>query len=432
MTDAMPARANRAYVFIGLNAFSYQIAVTSPMILFARDLGAPSTVIGILTGVLPLLILLQLPMARHFARLGYLELYVRGWIWRIAAVFGMTALPIGVRVGWLSREAAIAALLALVTWFSLMRGLVSGAWMPWLAAIIPPRRRVQFLSLERISTNVAAVLAMLTSAAVLAAVPSLDAYAIVFGVSAAVGVASLHFMRQIPAPPPDRDSRPPGTAAFVRAALRDLSFRRFLALNVAAQLVLGALPAFTVVFTRDELGMGNGLVLFVSAGALVAGIIALQVMRRAIERRGSKPYLWRALAGWAVCLTAWLMVSALARPAGSGGALPTPGLVAVAIALLLANGYVSATFELAAARILVTTAGNRPETAQIFALNTAVANLAAFVSPVAWGALLDASRGVDAAAGALHFTNYSIFFGLMCLFLTAVAWALRRTPEPSA
>ena len=57
-----------AFVFAGFNALSFQIVLSSPMILYAKSLGASATVLGIITGMMPLLVIFQIPAANYVSR----------------------------------------------------------------------------------------------------------------------------------------------------------------------------------------------------------------------------------------------------------------------------------------------------------------------------------------------------------------------------
>ncbi|MEY2409531.1 MAG: hypothetical protein QOF48_2201, partial [Verrucomicrobiota bacterium] len=61
--DSLPPGLNNAFFFATFNALSFQIIIGSPMVLYARTLGASATVLGLITGMMPLLVLFQIPAA---------------------------------------------------------------------------------------------------------------------------------------------------------------------------------------------------------------------------------------------------------------------------------------------------------------------------------------------------------------------------------
>ena len=62
-----PDGLQNAFIFAIFNALSFQIVLGSPMVLYAKTLGASATVLGIITGMMPLLVIFQIPAARHIA-----------------------------------------------------------------------------------------------------------------------------------------------------------------------------------------------------------------------------------------------------------------------------------------------------------------------------------------------------------------------------
>ena len=62
---SFPPGLHNAYLFSVFNAFSYQIVLSSPMVLYAKTLGASATVLGIIAGMMPLLVIFQIPAASY-------------------------------------------------------------------------------------------------------------------------------------------------------------------------------------------------------------------------------------------------------------------------------------------------------------------------------------------------------------------------------
>ena len=66
-----PPGLNNAFLFGTFNALSFQIVLGSPMVLYAKALGASATVLGIITGMMPLLVISQIPAANYIGRVGF-------------------------------------------------------------------------------------------------------------------------------------------------------------------------------------------------------------------------------------------------------------------------------------------------------------------------------------------------------------------------
>src|SRR5207247_3152462 len=88
-----PGMAN-AFVFATFNALSFQIVLGSPMVLYAKTLEASATVLGMIAGMMPLLVIFQIPAAAHIARVGYKKFVYAGWGTRVTFIFGMALVPL--------------------------------------------------------------------------------------------------------------------------------------------------------------------------------------------------------------------------------------------------------------------------------------------------------------------------------------------------
>src|SRR3974377_1257093 len=91
---SFPAGLHHAFLFSTFNAFSYQLVLSSPMVLYAKTLGASATVLGIIAGMMPLLVIFQIPAASYIPRLGFQRFVFAGWGTRVMFIFGMALVPL--------------------------------------------------------------------------------------------------------------------------------------------------------------------------------------------------------------------------------------------------------------------------------------------------------------------------------------------------
>src|SRR5947199_10463656 len=91
---AFPPGMANAFVFATFNALSFQIVLGSPMVLYARSLEASATVLGIIAGMMPLLVIFQVPAAAHIARVGYKKFVYAGWGTRVMFIFVIATIPV--------------------------------------------------------------------------------------------------------------------------------------------------------------------------------------------------------------------------------------------------------------------------------------------------------------------------------------------------
>ena len=116
-----PAGLNYAFLFATFNALSFQIILGSPMVLYARSLGASATVLGIISGMLPLLVIFQIPAANYLGRIGYKKFVQAGWSTRVIFIFAIACIP---GMAFLKAETKLALILFLLFIFNLSRGVL--------------------------------------------------------------------------------------------------------------------------------------------------------------------------------------------------------------------------------------------------------------------------------------------------------------------
>src|SRR6058998_2045804 len=91
---SFPDGLNNAYLFATFNALSFQIVISSAMVLYAKSLGASATVLGIIKEMMPLLVIFQIPAAHYVSRVGYKRFVYAGWGMRVMFIFGMALVPL--------------------------------------------------------------------------------------------------------------------------------------------------------------------------------------------------------------------------------------------------------------------------------------------------------------------------------------------------
>ncbi len=215
-------------------------------------------------------------------------------------------------------------------------------------------------------------------------------------------------------------------APIVRARWRDLlrdgAFVRLLIFSATVQLFVLSTAAFVTVFVREEVGIVDGAILWITAVAALAGIGALRLMRSRIDRLGSRPFLGLVFLWWAGYYLAWFVLAA--NLVGSRQVL--------APVLLIAAGFFASIYELSLTRLLMNTAGDRPAMTQYFALQSVIVSLLAGLSPILWGWLLDTIQTTSLTLGRLTLDGYALFFGFQWLMLSVVFVALMQVKEGNA
>jgi MFS family permease len=416
---SFPHGLHNAYLFSTFNAFSYQIVLSSPMVLYAKTLGASATVLGIIAGMMPLLVIFQIPAASYIPRLGFKRFVYAGWGTRVMFIFAMALVPLtGI---FLKPESRLALMLALLFGFNLSRGISSCAWLPWITALVPSALRGKYLARDAAVQNLASFITFLIAAGCLAGETRSWQFAILFVFSAVMGAVSLSFLKRIP----DAEMPAEVHASTSRVPWLDMlrydPFHRLLRALVAYSVAYGGMTAFTVAFLKAETDMSEGKILLVNSVAYLGGLSSLWLLGSRLDRLGSKPVLTFCFAAWVAVLAGWVSLS--------GGAFPVK--LSLVLVLQFLMGLLAALIQMANTRLamaVIPVMGRN----HFFAIYSTLGNVTLGLAPIGWGLLIDAIGTRSPHWLGLAWNRYSVFFAAAALAFTVTLTLARRLHEPEA
>ncbi len=324
------------------NAVSWQIVLGAPMILYAKSLGASATILGVVAALTPLLVILQIPAAHWLPRYGYRRFILAGWGTRTVFIFGVAAVPLLTFIPPWSR---LGLVLLCLFGFNLIRGMASGAWLPWMTELIPHELRGRFLSRDNAFGQAGSLLSLAASAVVLRGSPRPWQFAVVFLISAIGATVSLYFCRRIPDVTAAETMKRSGHRVPWRAMLMWQPFFRLMVFNLLWVAMAGGLGVFTVAYLKARAGYSESRILYVSAVSIIGGLVTLRWVGRFLDREGSRLVLRISLLVMAMILLGWWAVA---------GRLVSPATATVAV-LNLASGIAGTNFNIANSRLLMAT-----------------------------------------------------------------------------
>ncbi|MCU0772481.1 MAG: MFS transporter [Verrucomicrobia bacterium] len=414
-----PPGLPNAFRFAAFNALSFQMVLGSPMILYAKSLGASATVIGLVAGMMPLLVIFQIPAASHIGRIGYRRFVVAGWSTRVGFIFGMALLPW--TEAFLDAQTRLALLLALLFCFNLSRGISSSAWLPWITSLVPPAIRGRYLARDAGVANLASFAAFVMAGGALAGETRPWQFSLIFAFSALTGAVSLTFLNRIPdMPAPDEPRRSTLNVPWLEMA-RYAPFRKLLRAVVAFSIAYGGLTAFSVSFLKVSIGMNEGTILFVTSVAFLGGVASLWFLGPRLDQMGSRPVLGLVCALWGVVLTGWMAIA---------GRLVPPHLTLL-LALQFLMGLLAALTNMANNRhamAVIPTMGRN----HFFAIYSVVSNVTLGLAPIGWGLLMDVFGARAPLWLGLEWNPYTLFFAASLIAFAATGILVRRLDEPGA
>lgn len=374
----LPASLRWALAFEVVNACSWSAVLGAPLILLLKSQGASATVLGAALALLPLTQALQLVGARWLPRFGYRGLMVRGWTARTAMVGLMACVALA--MPWLAPATVIWLILGLLAAFTVLRGLTSCAWMPWITSLVPEDGRGRFLSWSAILIQATLIVCSLGYALVFDLLPGPTGFALIYTWACVTGFAAAWTMNRIPDVPVSSEGGIDNVPW--RVMLSHTPFSRFLVFSILVYVALAALGVLWVPVLRDLHGQSDGLIARLPVWASIAQICLLPLFGLLVERSGSKPMIAVALATWVVHAGLWAGLA--------GGQFPLTWWVLVLIQGTAGAGF--AAFHLASQRLLMATVPGQGRS-HFFALHSGALALGQGVAPVLWGLALDRSVG---------------------------------------
>jgi MFS family permease len=413
--ERLPEGVHFAYGFVLTNAISFNITLGAPMILYAKTLGASSTVLGIIAALTPLLTIFQIPAARYIETMGYKKFMLFGWGIRIIFIFALSLVPL---LGFLDTATRMALVLSSLFLFNLFRGISSGSWLPWITEIIPEAQRSRYLSMDHIFLHLGGFVAMIIGGWVLGASPASWQFSLIFVISALTGQISLYFIKRIPeADSPDAVKRS-GQRVPWRTIIFYPPFLKLVMFNLLFLTCAGSLGVFTISFLKASVGLSENVVLHVSALGWLGALLTYPFIGAILDRTGSRPMLKMALGVMALILLGWCAMSAGFIPAWLG----------VIVFLQLSWGFAAANFNLANARLIL---GTMPEMGRshFFAFFSVITSLGLAMVPILWGLALDAIGGWQMPLGTIVLTKFTIYFAGIAVLAAVTALYSGRLSE---
>jgi len=419
-SGAYPRGLFNAYLANFFNAISFQIIIGAPIILYAKSLGSSSTVLGIISALLPLTNIFQLPAAHFLGRYGFKEFVLIGWRMRAVILFFLALIPF---LSFLDNTSKLAIMITALFVFHLLRGISSAAWLPWLTALIPENIRGRYLSLEQIFVHLGFLLALIVSAVVMQGHVNNWEYALVFFISGIGGTLAFLSIKKIPDVPMSDTTKRSAHPVPWRAIIGYDPFRRLLIFNIVFMAVIGGLGVFTVEYLRDIPKFDPDTILYLSAVSLTGALLSLPFAGYLIDRAGSKPMMAVAIGLIGLVIFGWFLIAA--------GVLPISFNTICILNFLL--GMAGSNFNVGNIRLVMLT---MPEMGRnhFFALFSVITSLGLGATPILWGFFLDAIGTYELVLNLLTFRRHSIYFLGICLinFVSlALVFQLTEKTEPS-
>lgn len=418
--ETLPAEVRPIYAFIIFNALSYQVILSSPMVLYAKSLSASATVLGIIAGMMPLLVIFQIPASKHLGRIGYKKFVFAGWGTRTLFVLGLALVPL--TGAFLDRTTRLALVLLLLFAFNLTRGITSCAWLPWITALVPESLRGHYLVRDAASMNIGSFLVFNIAAIVLGVEPHAWQFALLFAFSAGMAGISLTFLRRVPDAQAPAEIKVSGTPVPWKEIVTYPPFAKLVWMALAWSVAYGGLNTFIVAFLKTEAAMSDREIMWLTSVQFIGGLSSLWLVGSRLDRLGSKPVLTVCMIAWIGLIVGWVLIS---------GKFVHSHIIPLVLALEIAMGLGYSLVNMSTTRLAMVVIPPMGRN-HFFTYFSVVTNVTLGLAPIFWGMFIDALKGFHGSWVEIEWNRFSLFFAAAGLVYIVTLILTSRVHEPKA
>jgi len=314
--ELYPYRSGLVFGFF--NALVWQIAIGTPMVLFAEQLGASSFQVGLAYSFVFLQTPLQIFATALLPRYGFKKVAMRGWAAR--SVFLAVPLALAIMAPDVGEPWMVNAFIWSVFFFCIFRTIGASALTVWIFGFLPEKIRGRYFGSDQMIAGIAGVGTLVSCAALFAFLPIYTALLVQYGITIIGSVLSYLSMAKLP----DID-RP--TSISLRSVLRDTPghlfkpspFRKFMWLAAWFMVTITSIPPFAAYYLKVAAQQSAGQIMLYEVMRYLGVILGAWFIRRRLDATGAKPFFLLSLILYVGVAGLWLLF--LQGLVGSGGVL---------------------------------------------------------------------------------------------------------------
>ena len=273
--------------FNALNSFSFMLLSGSIPILFAMNLGASGTYIGLL-GSLNFITFIFMPIGRRIIR-GRSMIKVFGWSWllRYWGMIPAIGAPVAVALG--APYLGLSLLLVGSLLFNIFRGIGMIGNNPLMAFLGGKETRGAFLSNMHIVNSLTSIITSAATAYVLYRSSGNLAFVALIITGIVTGTIGSTILLRMPDPEAYRPAEGSSLAQSLREAWADKPFRHFVYVLAPLSFTAGTARTFLLTHARALYDQSSGMVMLYSVFFNI-GVVAMgYLLRKLMDRLGPKP-----------------------------------------------------------------------------------------------------------------------------------------------
>ena len=386
------------------NAMSWMIALGTPMVLLAGELGASTFEVGIAYASVFIVLPVQILATSTLPRFGYKWQMIFGWGTR--SFFLLVPLYLAILAPEHPQRWMVLAMVGSVVLFTLFRALGSCATWPWMYSLIPDGIRGRYFATDQVLSGISGVLTLVFCGLLFSWLPPFEAYTWQYSFALLGSMLSVAFLISIPdVPKPEFISVGTIFQEMPRWTFRPGKFRQYLRFMLTSNVVVTSISPFTVYYLKVEKGYAFDTILFLSAIQYSGSILASLWIRKRIDQAGPITAFRIGYAGLSALMLYWALI-----------VCNVPHTLMFLQVAYFAFGASNAHWSAAHMKYLPSVCPDQKRALTV-SIHSSVVGFLGGLTPILWGLLLrtsGASAGVNKAA----FLGFLIF---ACLVLAGLS-----------
>ena len=383
------------------------IALGTPMVLLAGELGASTFEVGIAYASVFIVLPMQILATAALPRFGYKWQMIFGWSSR--AVFLFIPLSLSLLAPEQPERWMVLAMVGSVVLFAFFRSLGSCATWPWMYVLIPDKVRGRYFATDQVLTGISGVMTLLICAFLFFKLPAYEAYTWQYGISLAGSFLSVLFLVSIPdVPKPESTSVGSIFREMPTWTFRPGKFRQYLAFMLGSNLVVTSISPFTVYYLKVEESFTFESILILSAIQYTGSILASLWIRKRIDQSGPVTAFRIGFLGLALLMSYWICIVA-----------KVPHTLTFIHAAYFLFGASNAHWSAAHMKYLPSVCPDEKRALTV-SIHSSVVGFLGGVTPILWGLILR-STGESAGVNTHAFFTFLGFAAVMMVCLAIYA-----------
>lgn len=291
-------------VFGFFNALTWQVAISTPMVLFVHWLGGTSRQVGLAYSFIFILTPVQILSTALLPRYGFRRVMLSGWAAR--GLFVAIPVVLALLAPHFTGSWASNALVGCVFFFCLLRAIGQSAFAPWIYSLLPGDASGRYFAADQYVSGIGGAITLLVCVALFACWPMQQALFAAYIIALTGSAVSYFALRRMPdGEKPSKTSVKEIVRDMPRHMLRPSLFREYLWLSVLFAVIATPIPPFSAYYLQAVLRFPEGRIMAFEVCRYLGVILAAGVMQTRIERHGAKPFLVGAAFAHAVIAGYW-------------------------------------------------------------------------------------------------------------------------------